>query len=208
MKINQVELTKNFSPNTNNSKQLRINRPTSIVAALLVTLSVGYFSWRKIQLYVAQQLIHDCVENYNCADNISTLEQLVKTRKSLKLFNLATANLANANLENAYLDRVNLYRANFDRTNLKNANLSSANLYRANLNRANLKNTNLINAKNLTFSQIKSACHWEQAFYRGVWDLNQFSWVIDEKANQQFIEQLQQDFNSDPEKTVDCSEWE
>ena len=204
-KIKQVELADKSPPNSR--QQPRIIRLTLIIFSLLVTLGIGYFSWGQIQLYVAQQLIHDCVEQHNCADNISAFEQLVKAKQNLKLFNLATANLENANLENAYLDRVNLYRTNFERTNLKNANLSGANLYRAHLDRANLTNANLINAKNLTPTQIKSACHWDQAVYQGVWELNQFRWVVDEQANQQFIQQLQQDKESDPKTPVDCSEW-
>ena len=117
--------------------------------------------------------------------------------------NLSNANLSNANLSNAY----------FHRANLSSANLSSAKLYgayfhRAKLDRANLSNTNLIDAKHLSPSQIKSACYWESAIYKGFWDLSQFQLVVDQTANQQFIEQLQQDKNSDPQIPVDCSQWE
>lgn len=118
---------------SNSSQQPRINRLTLIIVSLSITLGAGYFSWRKIQLYVAQQLIHDCVQKHNYAEHLSALEQLVKAQQNLKLFNLATANLDRANLENAYLDRVNLYRANLASTNLQNAYLKSTNLYRANL---------------------------------------------------------------------------
>ena len=179
-----------------------------IIAALLVTLGLGYLSWRKIQLYVAQQLIHDCVEQHNCADNISALEELVKAKQNLKLFNLATANLSSANLENAYLSSVNLYRANLDRTNLQNAYLKGANLYRANLERANLKNAYLIKAKHLTPAQIKSACNWSQAIYKGKFEPDKLTWVVDEEANQQFIQQLKLEGDSDPKQAVDCREWE
>ena len=48
----------------------------------------------------------------------------------------------------------------------------------------NLRGTHLIEAKNLTFSQIKSACHWEKAIYKGIWDTNKFKWVTDKAANQ------------------------
>ena len=44
------------------------------------------------------------------------------------------------------------------------------------LPRANLKNANLIEARNLTPPQIKSACYWEKAFYKGNWDNKNYKW--------------------------------
>ncbi len=111
MNLNQSKLAHNLSPNS--SKRTRVNRLTSIVAFLLVTIGAGYFSWTKIQLYVAQQLVHNCVENHNCAENIDNVELLVKAKSHLKLFNLATANLFGVNLDHAYLDSVNLHSSNF-----------------------------------------------------------------------------------------------
>ena len=204
--MNQSKLAHNLPPNS--SKQPRINRLTLIIASLLVTLGVGYFGWRKIQLYVAQQLVHDCVENHNCAENIDNLEQLVKAKNHLKSLNLATANLFGVNLDHAYLDSVNLYDANLAHANLDRAYLKNTNLYRANLDRANLDRAYLIKAKNLTPAQIKSACNWSQAFYQGKFEPDKSAWIVDEKANQQFIEQLQHDKDSDPKTPVDCSEWE
>lgn len=85
--MNQSKSAHNCPPNS--SKQSRINRLTLIMASLLVTLGVGYFGWRKIQSYVAQQLVHNCVENHNCAENIDNVELLVKAKNPLKLLNLA-----------------------------------------------------------------------------------------------------------------------
>lgn len=99
---------------SNSSQQPRINRLTLIIVSLSIILGAGYFSWRKIQLYVAQQLIHYCVQKHNCAEHLSALEQLVKAQQNLKLFNLATANLSSTNLQNAYLKNTNLYRANLE----------------------------------------------------------------------------------------------
>ena len=205
MNLNQSKLAHNLSPNS--SKRTRVNRLTSIVAFLLVTIGAGYFSWTKIQLYVAQQLVHNCVENHNCAENIDNVELLVKAKSHLKLFNLATANLFGVNLDHAYLDSVNLYGANLAHANLDRAYLKNTNLYRANLEQANLEQAYLINAKNLTPAQIKSACNWSKAFYQGKFEPDRLAWIVDEKANQQFIQQLQQDKDSDPKTPVDCSEW-
>ena len=205
MNLNQSKSAHNLPPNS--SKQPRINRLTSLVASLLVSLGVGYLGWRQIQLYVAQQLIHDCVEHHNCAENIDNVELLVKAKNRLKLLNLATANLFSVNLDHAYLDSVNFYGANLGHANFDHAYLKNTNLYRANLAQANLDHAYLINAKNFTPAQIKSACNWEQAYYKGRFDSEYSEWIIDQQANQQFIQQIQQDKNSDPKQPVDCSEW-
>ena len=203
--MNQSKLAHNLPPNS--SKKPRINRFTLIIAFISIALGVGYFGWRKIQLYVAQQLIYNCVENHHCAENIDNLEQLVKAKKPIKLFNLSTANLFGVNLDHAYLDSVNLYDANLAHANLDGAYLKNTNLYRANLDGANLDGAYLIKAKNLTPAQIKSACNWSQAFYQGKFEQDKLAWIVDEGANQQFILQLQQDKDSDPKTPVDCSEW-
>lgn len=53
---------------------------------------------------------------------------------------------------------------------------------------------------------FKSACNWEKAIYKGYKDTEKFfEWIVDEKANQQYIEQLKQDKASDPKTPVDCS---
>ncbi len=57
----------------------------------------------------------------------------------------------------------------------------------------NLQVPNLINKKYLTSSQIKSACFWDQAIYKGNWNKQQRTWIVDEKANQEYIQQLRQD---------------
>ncbi|MGL4882937.1 MAG: pentapeptide repeat-containing protein, partial [Waterburya sp.] len=77
----------------------------------------------------------------------------------------------------------------------------------ANLIDADLRGANLIDAKNLTNSQIKSACFWDQAIYKGHLDEKQNQLVADKKANQQYIEQLKKDKSSDPETPPDCSRW-
>ena len=152
--------------------------------------------------------------------------------------NLENANLSNAHLENAnlyranlqgayishdhlqgaHLDRANLegthfYQADFEHTYFHGANLSHTYFYRpnfdrANLYRANLDSAHLIEAQNLTFAQIKSACNWETAIYKGKWSSDRGKWVVDERANRQFIDRLKQDKDSEPKKTVDCSLWE
>ena len=203
--MKQVELADKSPPNSR--KQPRINRLILIIAFLLVTLGIGYFSWRKIQLYIAQQLIHNCVEHHHCIDHIATLERLAKAKKNLKLFNLARADLDGINLKNSYLYGVNLAKANLSLANLENAYLYRANFYLANLDRANLDNAYLIKSKNLTSSQIKSACYWSKALYKGYFSPDKLSWIVDEKANQHYIEQLKQDQASNPQEPVNCSRW-
>lgn len=140
---------------------------------------------------------------------------------------LESAYLINANLEGAYLSHAHLQGAYFNRSHFQNAhfyhadfaqayfhraNLSRAYFYRTNFHQvnfygANLQGAHLIESQNLTPTQIKSACNWETAVYKGIWKMNKFRWEVDKQANQQFILQLQQDKNSDPQKQVDCSEW-
>ncbi len=130
---------------------------------------------------------------------------------------LVRANLEGANLYGAYLYGANLYGANLYGANLYGANLEGANLYGANLYGANLEGAylygaylvraNLIQAENLTPSQIKSTCYWEQAFYKGNWDNEKRISIVDKKANKEYREQLKQDKASDPKKAVDCSWW-
>ena len=151
------------------------------------------------------------LENVNLSN--AHLENANLYRANLQGAYISHDHLQGAHLNRANLEGTHLYNADFEQTYFHLANLSHtyfyrANFYHANLYRANLHGAHLIEAQNLTPAQIKSACHWETAIYKGVWDPNQFRWVVDEKANQQFIKQLQQDKDSDPKKPVDCSEWE
>ena len=232
MKINQSEFATNLPDRTN--KQPKTNCLILLIFFLLVSILAGYFVWRKIQLDAAQKLVYDCSLNNNCSQIpiIESLEKLVKAQKKLKLINLSSTNLEDANLEGAHIHRANLsnvnlknsnlksadiYLANLSNANLSNANLKNADIYRANLSNANLKSVDitnanlssaiLINTKNLTPTQIKSACNWENAFYKGQFDDDYEEWIIDKQANQQFIELLQQAHASDPKQPVDCSAW-
>ena len=213
MKFKPSKLATNLLPKTSN--QSRTNRLILLISFLLVSILVGYFIWRKIQINAAQKLVDDCSLNNNCfqiIQIISALEILVQAQKNLKSFNLSHANLSHANLAKA-----DFYRTNLSNTNLSHANLAKANLYRTNLSKANLAKTNLSkanltsanlkSAKNLTPTQIKSACNWEKAFYKGRFDYDYSEWIIDKQANQQFIQQLKQDSDSDPKQSVDCSKW-
>ena len=122
--------------------------------------------------------------------------------------NLRSADLGNANLRNADLRSANLRSASLISANLSFANLRSANLRSANLSFANLRSASLIGVENLNSSQIKSACNWEKAIYNGYWDKKKLELVVDEEANQAYIEQLKQDKDSDPKEPVYCSHWE
>ncbi len=180
----------------------RINQPkyyrlALLISSLFATLGTGYFIWREVRLDAAEQLMFDCIEQQNCSSNISTIQKLAKAKRTLMLLNFENANLQEAHLPNA----------NFNNTNLKNANLSLANLKNADLKNANLSFAYLINTKHLKPTQIKSACHWQTAFYQGDWDSEQAKWVVNEQANQQYIEQLKLDKTSEPKEPIDCSRW-
>ena len=232
MKINQSELATNLPDKTN--KQPKTSCFILFISFLLVLILAGYFIWRKIQLNAAQKLVYDCSLNNNCSQItiIEALEKLVKAQKKLKLLNLSSTNLEDANLQGAHIHRANLsnaklkkanlksadiYLSNLSNANLSNANLKDADVYRANFSNANLKSVDITNAnlssailidtKNLTPTQIKSACNWENAFYKGQFDDDYEEWIIDKQANQQFIELLQQAHASDPKQPVDCSAW-
>ena len=195
--------TRNQSPN---------NRLIWLIFPFFVSILLGYFIWHQIQINAAQRLVNDCSLNNNCTRIISALEILVRAQKNLKSFNLDHTNLEKVNLSHA-----DLYRVNLSSTNLEEANLFQANLYRAHLDHANLKSANferanlssaiLIDTKNLTPTQIKSACNWSKAFYQGRFDSDYAEWIIDKQANQEFIQQLQQARDSDPKQPVDCSKW-
>ena len=113
-------------------------------------------------------------------------------RLSRAVRKLGFADLAGANLYDA-----NLKDANFEHASLKNASFVDANFAGASLKNARLEGAYLINVQNLTFSQIKSACNWEQAIYKQ-----------DNSENQKYIEDLKKDKSSDPKRFPDCSWWE
>ena len=117
------------------------------------------------------------------------------------------AYLNRANLQGVHLYHADFEQANFHRANLSNSYLHSSNFHRANFYGANLHSAHIIEPQNLTPAQIKSACNWETAIYKGHWVLNQFQWRVDRIANEQFIKQLKKDRTSDPKKPVDCSLW-
>jgi uncharacterized protein YjbI with pentapeptide repeats len=120
---------------------------------------------------------------------------------------LEKAVLIGANLEKANLEKANLYLANLYRANLNGTNLNGANLHWANLRNANLREAQLINTKLLTDAQIKSACFWEQAIYKGHYNREKKEWITDITANQKYIKYLAQDIDSDPTFKRDCNMW-
>jgi hypothetical protein len=172
--------------------------------------------------------------NINSSSLLSAnLESANLRNADLSRASLLSANLESANLSRASLSRANLESANLSRASLSRANLEGANLKRANLSRANLEGANFIEAENLTNTQIKLACFWDKAIYKGHFKaiykghfdepkIVNKDWITDveaihqafieqlkdEKANQAFIEQLKKDKSSDPKVKPDCSEWE
>ena len=123
----------------------------------------------------------------------------------LSSVNLQQANLQLANLQQAYLGGANLQQANLSPANLQQANLRSANLQEADLEGANLRQAVLESAENLTPEQIKLACNWDKAIYKGEWNDEKKAWVAIEPDNTNYIEELKQETASDPKKPPDCS---
>ena len=123
--------------------------------------------------------------------------------KGANLFgtDLSSSNLSSASLESAFLFGADLSSSNLSSASLEgaflfDASLSSANFQGTNLFGADLNNVNLIDAQNLTSTQIKSACNWQQAIYKQ-----------DRSENQKHIEALKKDKLSNPREPLDCSRW-
>ncbi len=104
--------------------------------------------------------------------------------------NLSEANLIQANLIQANLIQANLSRAYLSVADLRGAYLSRADLSEADLSGADLRGAYLIEVRNLTPSQIRSTVNWEEANYQGSWDENEIRWILDQEANQKYIENL------------------
>ena len=129
-----------------------------------------------------------CLNNFDLSEaNLrgANFSQANLSQANLRGADFRGVNLSKANLRGADFSQANLRGANFSQANLRGANFSQANLSRANLSRANL-----IRTKNLTPAQIKSARNWEEAIYKGYWDEEQETWIEDQQANQQYIEEL------------------
>lgn len=120
---------------------------------------------------------------------------------------LASANLKEANLMDAILSNANLLLADFSNANLEIADLEGADFSHANFSYANLRNAYLKDTKNKTNSQIKLACFWQKAIYKGNKDERQKKSVVDSEANQRYIYQLKKDESSDPKYEVNCTNW-
>ena len=122
----------------------------------------------------------------------------------LNYADLSHADLFGASLDSASLDGADLKGADLSYANLEQADLNFANLEQANLYHANLEQANLIEVQNLTPAQIKSACYWSTAIYRGQFDRQAQNWLVDEQLNQQYIKQLKQDRDSNPQHLLAC----
>ncbi len=209
-----------------------------LIIPLIIIASGGYIIFRNVQANADKRLVQDCETQEYCSGRIKALERLVQGEKSLKSYNLEHANLESSNLEGANLEGANLEEASLESANLNGASLYRSNLSRANfnsaqvsnvdfnnsnlksadfngadfnssfLNNANLDRAILSRAENLTFSQLKSACNWEKAFYKVDWNQEDSQWIVDEIANKEYIEKIKQDQSSDPEKRVDCLLWD
>ncbi|MEM7557090.1 MAG: pentapeptide repeat-containing protein [Cyanobacteria bacterium P01_A01_bin.84] len=146
------------------------------------------------------------LENANLESAVLKNANLQKT--ILVNANLQSTGLGSANLQLANLWSANLQEAAMGRANLQSAYLEKANLQSANLQSANLQSANLWVVKNLTSAQIKSACFWDKAIYKGKWNREKKTYVALEPDNTNYIKKLKQDTASNSQETVDCSQWQ
>jgi uncharacterized protein YjbI with pentapeptide repeats len=135
-----------------------------------------------------------------------------KKRQGRIITFLKDAGLYRFILKKAHLSEINLSEAYLS-TNLQRADLRGANLQDADLKGANLQDAVLLDAKNLTRKQIKSACNWDKAIYKGEWHWEEETetWVAnneqDEQKNLNYIKDLKKDKKTDPTRKPDCSRW-
>ncbi len=181
--------------NLTNLEQAQLSE-TNLDSADLSSASLDSASLDSAQLNYAQL-------NY-AQLNYADLSSASLDSAQLNYADLRSADLERADLRSANLDSADLKGANLHRANLNSADLNFANLEQANLEQANLDHANLIEVHNLTPSQIKSACSWQTAIFRGEFAPEQKTWRVDEKLNQQYIEQLKQDKASNPKYPIDC----
>ena len=137
-------------------------------------------------------------------------------------FNCSSFHLSSFHLtNNINFKNIRLNGANFPYTMLRNVNFTEASLSDAHLRAdfdADSNNTvidegvdfnhAILIDTNLTPEQIKSACNWENAYYKGSMEKE-----VDNKDNQEnqenqenqdYIDMLKKDKKSDPEKTNSC----
>ena len=94
------------------------------------------------------------------------LSQADLSRSDLNGANLVRTHLTSANLTEADFNKANLCEANLSDANLCEANFSNANLLGALLHGADLNKAQLAdNVRDLTLFQIKTARHWENAYF-------------------------------------------
>jgi uncharacterized protein YjbI with pentapeptide repeats len=99
---------------------------------------------------------------------------------------LIGTNFKESNCRNARLLKADLLTAN-----LSNADLAGADVEGASFKSANLRGTILKGVKNLTNTQIKTACYWEEAIYDDPGKVNK----------------LKREKFSDPKEKRDCKRW-
>ncbi len=125
-------------------------------------------------------------------------------REPLAGLSAPKAYLAKINLCEANLREANLQHAELSRANLQHAELREANLQHADLSGANLQGADLMGTEKLTPKQIKSACFWDKAIYKGEWNEEKLSFVAKEPDNTNYIKNLKKDTASNPEQTPFC----
>ena len=90
---------------------------------------------------------------------------------------------------------------------LKNK-VSYANLQKVKLRGANLQDAYLEEIRNYTYKQLKLACNWDKAIYKGRYDQEERVWVPIEPDNTNIIEELKKDITLGIEEPVNCSRWQ
>lgn len=195
-----------------------------LIGTSVTVLIIIKYKLKLVQINNQKHFIQQCEIQKKCPGRLDALENLVKSNISLKSYNLSNINLqdaefpdarlAKANLQNTNLKDANLVGSNLKGVDLSNANLNDAFLINADLSNANFDNLStiktyfkgaiLVNVRNLTFTQIKLSCSWEEAIFKGNWDFEEKRWMVNKIENSNYIKKIKEDKYSDPPKIVNC----
>jgi uncharacterized protein YjbI with pentapeptide repeats len=163
-------------------------RKASLIRAILIEADLSTAKLSQANLSEASLIEADLS---NADLHGAKLNQADLGGANLRGANLRGADLSGVNLTIANLSGADLSGTNLSRADLSGADLSGTNLSRADLSGACLSGTDLNGTESLTPEQIKRACYWDKAKY----ELGK-------------LDRLKQDKASEPQESVNCSQWE
>ncbi len=182
----------NLDPNDNQIKKVNenIQRAVSLIADINVSgkeskvnTDLSYTRLQKIDLDDKNIQKISFVHSYlvNAGFQRGLLDGVV----------LEKAILIGADFRKAHCKSARLSKADLKTANLSGADLTEANVENTNFKSANLTGTILKKVKNLTNSQIKKACYWENAIY----------------DDPDKVKKLKRETSSNPREKLECKRW-